>query len=98
MTRAGSASCSPSIPRRPSARPSSWPSWRNGRSAPAGCSLYNLTRHPAYANQPHRVVGELTNSDIVTLGSFWVGVYPGLTDEMLDYVISSVKEFIAARP
>ncbi|MGW6362336.1 lipopolysaccharide biosynthesis protein RfbH [Streptomyces sp. NPDC055092] len=57
----------------------------------------NLTRHPAYADQPHRVVGELTNSDIVTLGSFWIGVYPGLTDEMLDYVISSVKEFIAAR-
>jgi dTDP-4-dehydro-2,6-dideoxy-D-glucose 3-dehydratase len=57
----------------------------------------NLTRHPAYTGQPHRVVGELTNSDIVTLGSFWIGVYPGLTEEMLDYVISSVKEFIAAR-
>ena len=56
----------------------------------------NLTRHPAYSDQPHRVVKELTNSDIVTLGSFWIGVYPGLTDEMLDYVISSVKEFVAA--
>ncbi|MEC4017332.1 lipopolysaccharide biosynthesis protein RfbH [Streptomyces sp. H27-D2] len=56
----------------------------------------NLTRHPAYAEQPHRVVGELTNSDIVTEGTFWVGVYPGLTDEMIDYVIASVKEFVRA--
>lgn len=57
----------------------------------------NLTRHPAYRDQPHRVVGDLTNSDIITDGSFWVGVYPGLTEEMLDYVIASIKEFVAAR-
>nr|AAD13547.1 NDP-hexose 3,4-dehydratase homolog [Streptomyces cyanogenus] len=57
----------------------------------------NLTRHPAYIDQPHRVVGNLDNSDIITEQTFWVGVYPGLTDEMLDYVISSVKEFVEAR-
>ncbi|MFD4175955.1 MULTISPECIES: lipopolysaccharide biosynthesis protein RfbH [Streptomyces] len=57
----------------------------------------NLTRHPAYIDQPHRVVGDLTNSDIITEHTFWVGVYPGLTDEMLDYVIASVKEFVGAR-
>ncbi|MEU6056479.1 lipopolysaccharide biosynthesis protein RfbH [Streptomyces xanthochromogenes] len=57
----------------------------------------NLTRHPAYHDAPHRVVGTLANSDIITDQTFWVGVYPGLTDEMLDYVISSVKEFVAAR-
>lgn len=57
----------------------------------------NLTRHPAYIDQPHRVVGDLTNSDIITEQTFWVGVYPGLTDEMLDYVIASVKEFVEAR-
>ncbi|MGW1075598.1 lipopolysaccharide biosynthesis protein RfbH [Streptomyces sp. NPDC002537] len=56
----------------------------------------NLTRHPAYIDQPHRVVGDLTNSDIVTDQTFWVGVYPALTDEMLDYVIASVKEFVEA--
>jgi CDP-6-deoxy-D-xylo-4-hexulose-3-dehydrase len=54
----------------------------------------NLTRHPAYVDQPHRVVGDLTNSDIVTENTFWVGVYPGLTEEMIDYVISSIKEFV----
>lgn len=57
----------------------------------------NLTRHPAYHDQPHRVVGELTNSDIITDQSFWVGVYPGLTEEMLDYVIASIREFVATR-
>ena len=39
-------------------------------------------------------VGDLANSDIVTDQTFWVGVYPALTDEMLDYVIASVKEFV----
>lgn len=57
----------------------------------------NLTRQPAYHQQPHRVVGELTNSDIVTERTFWTGVYPGLTDEMTDYVIASVREFVAGR-
>jgi dTDP-4-dehydro-2,6-dideoxy-D-glucose 3-dehydratase len=57
----------------------------------------NLTRQPAYQDQPHRVVGELTNSDIITEHTFWIGVYPALTDEMLDYVTASVKEFVATR-
>ncbi|WP_217545764.1 lipopolysaccharide biosynthesis protein RfbH [Streptomyces sp. GbtcB6] len=55
----------------------------------------NLTRHPAYLDQPHRVVGGLANSDIITDHTFWVGVYPGLTEEMLDYVIASIREFVA---
>ncbi|MFQ6194418.1 lipopolysaccharide biosynthesis protein RfbH [Streptomyces sp. NPDC000405] len=54
----------------------------------------NLTRHPAYIGREHRVVGTLANSDIITEHTFWVGVYPGLTDEMLDYVIGTVKEFV----
>lgn len=57
----------------------------------------NLTRHPAYTDRPHRVSGELTNSDIITEQTFWTGVYPGLTDEMIDYVTASVKEFVGAR-
>ncbi len=43
------------------------------------------------------MVGELTNSDIITEQTFWVGVYPALTDEMLDYVGRSIREFVAAR-
>ncbi|WP_204070557.1 lipopolysaccharide biosynthesis protein RfbH, partial [Sphaerisporangium krabiense] len=57
----------------------------------------NLLRHPAYMEQPHRVVGELTNTDIITTQTFHVGVYPGLTDEMIEYVVSSIKEFVEAR-
>ncbi|WP_030769024.1 MULTISPECIES: lipopolysaccharide biosynthesis protein RfbH [unclassified Streptomyces] len=56
----------------------------------------NLTRHPAYIDQPHRIVGDLTNSDIITEHTFWVGVYPGLTDEMIDYIAESVREFVKA--
>ncbi len=54
----------------------------------------NLTRHPAYAGVNHRVSGELTNSDIVTEATFWVGVYPGLTPEMISYIAGSIIEFV----
>ena len=47
----------------------------------------NLVRQPAYLNVPHRVVGDLANSDFVMNHVFWIGVYPGLTPAMLDYVI-----------
>ncbi|WP_433170065.1 lipopolysaccharide biosynthesis protein RfbH [Actinoallomurus sp. CA-150999] len=57
----------------------------------------NITRHPAYLDLRYRVAGPLTNSDIITERTFWVGVYPGLTDEMLNYVIASIREF-ATRP
>jgi CDP-6-deoxy-D-xylo-4-hexulose-3-dehydrase len=57
----------------------------------------NLTRHPAYLDREYRVVGGLDNSDIVTERTFWLGVYPGLTTEMIDYVAASVREFAATR-
>lgn len=56
----------------------------------------NLTRHPAYLDRPHRVVGSLANSDVITEQTFWIGVYPGLTDEMIDYVVAAVTEFVGA--
>lgn len=54
----------------------------------------NLLQQPAYVNIPHRVVGDLTNSDIITTNTFWLGVFPGLTDEMIDYMIAVVSEFV----
>ncbi|RMB85802.1 lipopolysaccharide biosynthesis protein RfbH [Streptomyces shenzhenensis] len=57
----------------------------------------NLTRQPAYIGRPHRIVGDLTNSDVITEHTFWIGVYPGLTDEMLDYMTATIKEFVAQR-
>lgn len=55
----------------------------------------NLLRQPAYEGIEHRVVGDLSNADVVTEQTFWLGVYPGLTDEMLAYVIASVREYVA---
>jgi len=57
----------------------------------------NLTRQPAYRGVPHRVVGELKNTDVVMNGTFWVGVYPGLTEAMLSYVVESIGAFICER-
>jgi dTDP-4-amino-4,6-dideoxygalactose transaminase len=41
------------------------------------------------------VVGDLPNTDLVMQGTFWIGVYPGITDEMVDYVVDNVREFCA---
>lgn len=54
----------------------------------------NIVKQPAYRNVNFKVVGDLSNSDIVMNRSFWIGVYPGLTFNMLDYVIESIAEFM----
>lgn len=54
----------------------------------------NIMRQPAYRDVDFRVVGDLTNTDIIMRRTFWVGVYPGLTGPMLDYIADSILEFI----
>jgi len=54
----------------------------------------NLIRQPAYQDVPRRVVGELKNTDVVMNHTFWVGVYPGLTEQMIAYVIETVTTFV----
>jgi CDP-4-dehydro-6-deoxyglucose reductase, E1 len=54
----------------------------------------NLLRHPAYQEIPHRVVGDLTNTDIVMHRTFFIGVYPGLDDARLDYVADVFSRFM----
>ena len=56
----------------------------------------NLLKQPAYRNIEHRVIGDLKNSDLVMTSTFWLGVYPGLTDEMLNYVSEVVHDFVKA--
>jgi CDP-6-deoxy-D-xylo-4-hexulose-3-dehydrase len=46
----------------------------------------NLLRQPAYRNIQRRVVGDLANTDFVMKNVFWVGLYPGITDSMIDYM------------
>ncbi len=53
----------------------------------------NLTRQPYFLNRNHRIHGELVNTDLVMENAFWVGVYPGLQPEMLDYMIESFHDF-----
>lgn len=55
----------------------------------------NLMKQPAYRHVDFRVVGKLVNTDIVMMRTFWVGVYPGLTNEMLDYITHSISEFMS---
>lgn len=57
----------------------------------------NITKQPAYKNVDFRVVGDLTNTDIAMTRSFWIGVYPGLTKPMLDYVIESISDFMSGK-
>lgn len=54
----------------------------------------NLTRQPAYIGANYRVVGELIRTDLVMTNTFWVGVYPGLTREMLDYVSEAMHSAV----
>lgn len=54
----------------------------------------NLLRQPAYEGWEYRVVGELTNTDYVMNQVFWLGVFPGLTGEMLDYVAGVATRFV----
>lgn len=58
----------------------------------------NLLRHPAFdemrkSGEGYRVVGELKNTDFVMNNGFWIGVYPGMREEMLQWMIKSIREF-----
>ena len=57
----------------------------------------DLTRQPAYEGLPFRVVGELVNTDYILRNSFWIGLYPGLSEPMLDYAMGTLREFVRAQ-
>jgi len=57
----------------------------------------NLLRQPGFADTPRRVHGDLVNTDIVMNDTFWIGVWPGLTIPMLDYVIDSVHKIMRSK-
>ncbi|MBJ7343510.1 MAG: lipopolysaccharide biosynthesis protein RfbH [Solirubrobacteraceae bacterium] len=52
----------------------------------------NLMRQPAYRDVEHRVVGEMANSDFVMENVFWIGVYPGLQEEQIDFMLEVLHE------
>ena len=57
----------------------------------------NLTRQPAYKDVKYRIFGELINTDIVMNRNFFIGVYPGITDEMIEYILHVFDKFIRER-
>ena len=57
----------------------------------------NLLRQPGFADSPRRVSGELKNTDIVMNDTFWIGVWPGLTVPMLDYMIETIHKLLGKK-
>lgn len=59
----------------------------------------NLIKHPCFdqmraEQQGYRVIGDLTNTDRIMNDTFWVGVYPGMSDAMIDYMAKTIKEAV----
>jgi len=57
----------------------------------------NLLRQPAFIETPRRVIGDLVNTDRIMKDTFWIGVWPGLTLEMLDYMIDQIHQIIGVK-
>ena len=51
-------------------------------------------RQPAYHGKPQRVAGDLAGADYIMRHTVWLGVYPGLTDAHIDYVIATIRNFV----
>jgi len=54
----------------------------------------NLLKQPAFLNIEKRVVGDLTVTDKVTADSFWIGVWPGISDEMVEYMVNTISKAV----
>ena len=54
----------------------------------------NITRQPYFKTKNYNVSGSLENSDKIMMQTFWIGVYPGLTTEMMEYVVNTIENFI----
>lgn len=53
----------------------------------------NITKQPYFKNRTYRISGNLRNTDVIMNRSFWIGVFPALTEEMLEYVCNQINEF-----
>ena len=59
----------------------------------------NLTKHPCFDQMRtlgtgYRIIGDLSNTDRVMKDTFWVGVYPGMTDKMIDYMAKIINKAV----
>ena len=97
--------------RRPTRRGSASRSRSSRTSTAANSSLFleeakietrlvfagNVLKQPGFENIPRRVHGELTGTDTIMNQTLFIGVYPGLTDEMLEFVADRIGQFFKAR-
>jgi CDP-6-deoxy-D-xylo-4-hexulose-3-dehydrase len=54
----------------------------------------NLLCHPAFNDIPHRMVGDLKNTDFIMNNTFFIGVYPGIDENRLDHIATAFKRFM----
>ena len=57
----------------------------------------NITKHPCFdemraSGEGYRIIGELVNTDKIMNDTFWIGVYPGMNEDMIDFMIKTIKE------
>lgn len=62
----------------------------------------NLIKHPVFdemrqTGEGYRIVGDLTCTDFIMNNTFWIGVYPGMTNEMIDYMIEKIIAFVESK-
>ncbi len=57
----------------------------------------NITRHPSFTGVNYRTYGDLMNTDYIMNDTFWVGVYPGMTEEIIRYILYCFEEFISLK-
>lgn len=58
----------------------------------------NLLRHPAYLNlkKKFKIIGDHKNADLIMSNAFWLGVYPGINEEMIAYVKKTITDFLTS--
>jgi CDP-6-deoxy-D-xylo-4-hexulose-3-dehydrase len=53
----------------------------------------NIVRQPCMTGRNYRQIGDLTNTDRIMNDTFWLGVYPGLTSQMIDFIFAAIRDF-----
>jgi len=53
----------------------------------------NIIRHPSFKNVEYRIYGDLVNTDFIINNTFWIGVYPGFTEKIINYILEKIDEF-----
>ena len=57
----------------------------------------NITKQPYFQGKHYRIVGDLQSTDIIMNRTFWIGVFPGLTEELLDYTVKQLETYFMTR-